>query len=262
MGVKNAVVSHIGTITGGIPAAIFVQLDELDRTGHSVGSANPAYAAKITEVDALIGEMLAAVTARPTFSSEDWQVIVTSDHGHQDDSDGDHGGQSEVERNIPFVVASESLTQGNLPISFPQEVSHADVAPTVLDHFGLAIPDHYYGVSRAAGQLIGDPDINGDGQVMGDGTGTYETDDVVAFISLWLQPNTAQNPNPADFNFDGITDLSDWIFLNSFDPAMGAAILAGLAVPEPGSLTMTLVMAGLLSLRRGRRCQSSSSLRA
>ncbi|MGI9430040.1 MAG: alkaline phosphatase family protein [Bythopirellula sp.] len=261
VGVRNAVITHINSLGGGNPAAIFVHFDELDGVGHGVGSANPNYAAKITEIDTQIGDLLDSIVARPTFSNEDWQVIVTSDHGHQDDFDGDHGGQSVVERTVPFIVASESLNQGNLPVSFPQEVSHADVAPTVLDHFGLAIPSHYYGVSRAAGLPVADPDINGDGQVQGDGTGTFADDDVVAFISLWLQPNTVQNPNPADFNFDGITDLSDWIFLNGFDPAMGAAALAGIAgsaVPEPGCLALTVALFGMLSMQRVRPCQQSS----
>ena len=41
-------------------------------------------------------------------------------------------------------------------------------------------------------------DINRDGTISGDGTGPFETDDVTAFISLWLQPSTILNPNPAD----------------------------------------------------------------
>jgi hypothetical protein len=247
----NAAVADISDVGGLDPDAVFISVDLVDGAGHSCGSSGACYATAVQTADSFVGQALTAIANRPNFANEDWQIVITADHGHR--VGGGHGGQSDLERTIPFIVASKNLAQGNLPISFPQEVSHADTAPTILDHFGVSIPSHYYGVSRAAGQLVGDPDINGDGFVQGDGTGSYEDDDVVAFISLWLQPNTAENPNPADFNFDGITDLSDWIFLNGFDPAMGQAILSALSVPEPTSLTLTLALVGLLSVRCGRR---------
>ncbi|MEO2046510.1 MAG: alkaline phosphatase family protein [Pirellulales bacterium] len=246
----NAAVAGIGDVGGLDPDAVFISVDLVDGAGHSCGSSGLCYKTAVQTADSFVGQALSAIASRPNFANEDWQIVITADHGHR--TGGGHGGQSDLERTIPFIVASKNLSQGNLPLSFPQAVSHADASPTILDHFGVAIPDHYYGVSRAVGQLEGDPDINGDGFVQGDGTGTFENDDVVAFISLWLQPNTAENPNPADFNFDGITDLSDWIFLNGFDPAMGQAILSALSVPEPGSLALTLTLIGLLTVRRGR----------
>ncbi len=144
------------------------------------------------------------------------------------------------------------MNQGNLPI-FPQGVSHADVAPTVLDHFDIPLPDRYAGVSHAAGAISINPDINGDGIVSGDGTGEYANDDVVAFVSLWLQPNTIENPNPADLNLDGIANLADWAVLNQELPSMGAAVLhalQGAAVPEPASALLAVIASlGLLASR-------------
>ena len=157
--------------------------------------------------------------------------------------------ESDIERTIPFIVSSRSLNQGTLQ----QGVSHADIAPTVLDHFGMAIPGHYFGFSRAGGAFIGNPDINGDGVIAGDGTGTYEDDDVVAFISLWLTTGTPSDPNPADLNGDFIVDLGDWSILGAENPAMGAAILTGLGVPEPSSLF--LVGLGGIALACWRRRQ-------
>jgi type I phosphodiesterase/nucleotide pyrophosphatase len=252
--VTNAVVSHIATIGEEIPAAIFVHFDEVDGAGHSWGNSSPLYAAEIEEKDGQVEQMLAALSTRPNFSNEQWQIIIVADHGHQ--PSGGHGGQSALERTVPLIIASQSLTQGNLPTVFPQAASIADVAPTVLDHFGLAIPENYYGVSRAAGALVGNADINGDGQVAGDGSGTFEDDDVVAFVSLWLQPNTVVSPNPADFNFDGIADIADWGILNGFEPALGGSIMAALSaatVPEAGTLVLALATATMLSMRPGRR---------
>jgi len=99
--------------------------------------------------------------------------------------------------------------------------------------------DNFYEIELSALPGLPTVDINGDGFVSGDGTGTYETDDVVAFVSLWLQPNTFDNPNPADLNLDGIANLTDWAILNAENPSLGSAIAAavsGINVPEPNAL--------------------------
>ena len=117
-------------------------------------------------------------------------------------------------------------------------VSHADVAPTVLAHFGVSPPAHYFGTSWAAGGVLGNPDINGDGVVSGDGTGPYATDDVTAFVSYWLHTGPVSTPLPADLNIDGIVDLGDWGILNTANPPMGQAVFAALgqSAPRTGSL--------------------------
>lgn len=247
-----AAVDDIDGTSGRDPDAVFISVDLVDGAGHAGGSSSSGYRQAVETADSYVGQALAAIASRPGFASEDWQIIVTSDHGHR--PNGGHGGQSELERRIPFIVASESLNQGILPL-FPQSVSHADAAPTILDHFGVAIPSHYYGISRAGGGFIGNADINGDLQISGDGTGTFENDDVVAFVSLWQQPSTIESPNPADLNLDGIANMADWAILNAENPSMGAAILAAFAgknVPEPGTCFFALVFLMGAFLRRQR----------
>ncbi len=240
----NAAVAGISDVGGLDPDAVFISVDLVDAAGHACGSSGACYSQAIMTADGFVGQALAAIANRPNFANEDWQIVITADHGSR--ANGGHGGQSVLERTVPFIVASKNTNQGGLAVG----VSHADVSPTVLDHFGVEIPSRYFGISRAAGAVIGNPDVNGDGSVSGDGTGTFENDDVVAFISFWLQPNTITNPNPADFNSDGITDLADWAFLNSFNPSMGALILAGLPVPEPSSLAIILTLACMFGVRR------------
>ena len=236
-------------ITGSLdPDAVFVAFDEVDGAGHSCGSSGSCYRQEIEEVDDLVGLLLFAVTSRPNFANEDWQIVVTSDHGHT--PAGGHGGQTELERRIPLIVASKTLNQGTLPSIF-QDVSQADGAPTILDHFDVPLPSHYWGMSRASGAVTIDPDINGDGIVSGDGTGPYAADDVTAFVSHWLQPSTATDLNPADFNLDGIADLYDWAILNNELPHMGA-LVANALVPEPNPIAhgVPLILAMLLLRRR------------
>ena len=234
---------------------IYMHYDEVDGAGHSGGSSSQGYQNEIEQTDGQIGTVLNAIMNRPNFASEDWQIIVSSDHGHR--AGGGHGGTSDLERTIPFIVASQSLNQGGLPDIPGDEVSHADVAPTVLDHFGLAIPANYWGSSRATGALISDPDINGDGMVSGDGTGDPEDDDVSMFVDLWLIPSTPGDLNPADLNSDGIADIFDAAILNDALLAAGGGgfnfeLLTG-SVPEPSSALMAaLAVIGLATTRRRR----------
>lgn len=243
----GAAASAIADADGLDPDAVFISVDLVDAAGHAGGSSSIGYRQAVETADFYVGQALSAIASRPNFANEDWQIVVTSDHGHL--ATGGHGGQSTLERTIPFIVASKNLTQGNLPI-FPLEVSHADTAPTILDHFGVEIPDYYAGVSRADGSIVVSADINGDGLISGNGTGLFEHDDVTAFVSLWLLPNSLDNPNPADLNLDGIADLGDWAILNAKDPAMGLAIaraLSGNPVPEPAmAVSFSICLLGFL----------------
>jgi hypothetical protein len=245
----------IADVNGLDPDAVFISVDLVDGAGHAGGSSSLGYRQAIETADSFVGQALAAIAGRPNFANEDWQIVITSDHGHL--AGGGHGGQSMLERTIPFIVASKTLNQGKLPI-FPEPPSHADAAATILDHFGVEIPSYYYGTSRAGGAYIGSADINGDGVVFGDGTGTFENDDVVAFISLWLKPNSLENPNPADLNMDGIVSLPDWAILNGQNPTLGAAILRSLSggteVPEPSTEVLALLLTAGLLVWHGRRC--------
>tara|TARA_Y100000590_G_C15634932_1_gene982581 strand:- start:88 stop:1425 length:1338 start_codon:yes stop_codon:yes gene_type:complete len=131
------------------PAAVFVQFVSVDWAGHWWGgSSSVRYKNEIEEVDSLIGDILSTIQNRTHFSNESWQIILTSDHGHL--INGGHGGQSELERRVPFIISSKELIKGTLDY-FNTNVSIADVAPSVLDHFGLDIPDRYAGISRAKG---------------------------------------------------------------------------------------------------------------
>ena len=102
-------------------------------------------------------------------------------------------------------------------------------------------------------------DVNKDGLVNGDGSGSAATDDVTAFIDGWLSENRlvgAHNTitvgdwgtwSDGDMNLDGRTDLRDWALINNANPAIGAAIdlaLNGTSVPEPS----TIMLIGLFNL--------------
>ncbi len=113
---------------------------DTDVAGHSCGFSPtaPCYIAAIEKADGQIGQIMTAIKARPTFASEDWLVVLTSDHGGL--GTGHSGGLPE-QRTIPFIVAGPLATTV-LPQANPRQV---DVAATVLSYFGAPIPANYDG---------------------------------------------------------------------------------------------------------------------
>jgi hypothetical protein len=113
---------------------------DVDSAGHTYGfdPASPQYLAEIANTDAQIGQIMAAMKARPTFADEDWLVILTSDHGGLGTG---HSGGLPPQRTIPFIVAGPLATTV-LPQANPRQV---DVAATVLTYFGASIPSNYDG---------------------------------------------------------------------------------------------------------------------
>lgn len=114
------------------PAALFVYLGNPDEVSHHTGSIEDEYRASIVRADRNVGRLLAAVRARRTSASENWLILVATDHGRL--PNGSHGGDSEAERTI-FVLASGPTTRRGTIAPAPRIV---DVAATALQHLGLA----------------------------------------------------------------------------------------------------------------------------
>lgn len=110
---------------------VFVHLDEVDGAGHGSGSSSPAYREALAAADEQIGRIVAAVESRESFASEDWLIVVTSDHGHT--PSGGHGGSTKLERKT-FVIAQGAEFA---PGSVRHDVKISDIAPTVLAHDGV-----------------------------------------------------------------------------------------------------------------------------
>lgn len=128
--------------------ALFLFLDDVDGAGHGSGFSpdNPDYLTEIEEIDEQVGWVLEAIAARPTFATEAWQVVLTTDHGG---TGTNHGGTTPEELRIPFGVASRSVQAEALPAGTDDGgTRNIDVAPTVLQHFELAVPEILQGSPR------------------------------------------------------------------------------------------------------------------
>ena len=116
------------------PDAVMWYIDLPDHAGHGHNyyPYSKPYEAAVRESDGYVGEVLAAIAARPTFAKEDWLVVVTADHGGWERS---HGQMSTQCYTVPLIVAGRHVRQGRIP-GVPHNY---DAAPTALAHFGVDV---------------------------------------------------------------------------------------------------------------------------
>jgi len=121
------------------PDAMFIHYDDVDHAGHASGysKTNTAYTGAITGVDTYIGEVITAMKARPNYATEDWMVIITTDHGGINNG---HGGQSVDERTIFLLASGGATPDGEVSTETP---GHVAVPPTALKHLGIAVDSNW-----------------------------------------------------------------------------------------------------------------------
>ena len=106
---------------------IFVIYEPTDSTGHNKGFSfnNPEYKDAFTKMDAYGYEAIEAIKARETYDTEDWLIIVTSDHGGIGTG---HGGKSIQERmtfavmNKEFDTTNTVSSEDNAPLTDAQAI--------------------------------------------------------------------------------------------------------------------------------------------
>ena len=113
--------------------AAFVYIGDADEVAHATSTYAPEYRTAIEVADAFVGRLVAAIRARPTFADEDWLILMSTDHGRDDE--GGHGGDSDKERTIFFLAHGPSVVRE--PIETAPNI--VDVAVTALVHLGVDI---------------------------------------------------------------------------------------------------------------------------
>lgn len=112
--------------------------------GSRAGTDRQRYVSELALVDAAIGALVAGVEARGLASRA--LIVVTADHG---EAFQEHG------RRFHGTTLYEEMTQVPLWVRLPtgasrelrEPVSALDLAPTILDVFGIATPGSYVGTS-------------------------------------------------------------------------------------------------------------------
>jgi arylsulfatase A-like enzyme len=126
---------------------IFSYQVQVDEAGHAYGGGSPEYAEAVTNVSDNIAEIMAAVNAwnaDPANLDQEWTVIVTTDHGHQQSKGFGHGFQSPNETSsfVIFDLEGPDTNDGKQNLAYQT----ADVTPTIVSLFGVAPRSDFDGV--------------------------------------------------------------------------------------------------------------------
>ena len=123
------------------PDFLTVIYDDPDHVGHADGHDTPQYYAKMEQLDAWLGEIIAAIKEAGIY--DDSIIIVTSDHGGIGTR---HGGRSLMEMDTPFIVAGKGIRKAG---EFKEYMMQYDTAHTIAEMFGLEIPQLWRGRSMS-----------------------------------------------------------------------------------------------------------------
>ena len=141
------VTNAIARLTNSNPDVMFLHFLHVDDTGHASGF-HPSvsnYLRAIETVDAQIGQVLRALTNRPSYAAEDWLILVVADHGGL--LDKTHGNDTPEERTIFYLAHGPSSVRGEI-LPVPGLV---DVCATVLAHVGVPVNPAWGLDARVAG---------------------------------------------------------------------------------------------------------------
>lgn len=105
---------------GHLGSLVVCYLGAPDEVAHADG-VGASYRSSVTDSDARVLRLLAAVRSRP---GEEWTVIAVTDHGHVDG--GGHGGDSDEERTAWIAACGPGIG------SAPADLHQADVAAQTM----------------------------------------------------------------------------------------------------------------------------------
>ncbi len=258
-------------LTNTNPDVLYMILLDVDSAGHTYGWGPSVtnYVHAIEVADGQVGQIMAALQKRPTYTNENWLVIALTDHGQHDNPD------LEKSRITWHIINGPSAARG---VMWPSP-SIVDICATVLTHMGVPIDPAW----NLDGRLEGFPlrpatyganlMFNGDAEA-NSGTSTYATNRGIAWwfdvspasIGIYgSNPSfpSASSPGPTErgsnFFFGGtnssfitqridISELSTDIDGAGVDYTLSGWFGGSGTEPEVASLSATFLNAGGVAL--------------
>jgi len=127
---------------------------QVDEAGHAFGGGSDEYAQAVMNVGNNIQQILAAVAQAEAETGDDWSVIITTDHGHQQSLGFGHGFQSpnETSQFVIFDQAGDDVHDGSQNLNY----TIADITPTILALFGAPMRSDFDGAPMQSDPAIVD----------------------------------------------------------------------------------------------------------
>ena len=183
--VTTATIARINATQAADSSFIFSYQVAVDEAGHAYGGGSPEYAAAIVNTSKNIAAIMTAVNdwedANP---GEEWTVIVTTDHGHQQSVGFGHGFQSPNETSsfVIFDLEGDGANDGKQNLGY----SNADITPTIVNLFGAPPRSDFDGVSLATktDSIVTPVDL---GQALNDAVNTFGYPNIGTDIALGIR---------------------------------------------------------------------------
>lgn len=117
------------------PDLSWVYLEYTDDMGHKYGD-SPQYDDAIEKMDAQVGRIWKAIQYREKNFKEDWLIFITTDHGRDEKTGKNHGGQSSRQRST-WIITNYKPLNNYAKYYYPAIV---DITPSIMRFLNIKIP--------------------------------------------------------------------------------------------------------------------------
>ncbi|MBU3750840.1 MAG: phosphodiesterase [Mycobacterium sp.] len=223
------------------PTFIFSYQVAVDEEGHLHGGGSTQYRDAVINTSENIAKILGAVSTWETANpSEQWTVIITTDHGHQQSKGFGHGFQSPNETSsfVIFDLEGDGANDGKQNLGY----TNADITPTIVNLFGIAQRSDFDGVplqSKTTG-IVSPVNLK---QALSDAIATNGYPNIGTDIALGTRTIFASVPYLIDGFVTNITDLLQSVIDRDIFLISGIAQLTKWIVEFNGDLAVGVTQA-------------------
>ncbi|QTE34831.1 alkaline phosphatase family protein [Mucilaginibacter gossypii] len=176
------------------PDLSWVYLEYTDDMGHKYGD-SPQYYDAIEKMDAQVGKIWAAIQYRKQHFKEDWLIFITTDHGRDEATGKNHGGQSTRQRST-WMVTSYRPLNSYAKFYTPGIV---DITPSINSFLNVKVPEAQQremdGISLIGPLSVAEPAAN---YVQGSLDITWKAFDPKGSVKVWIAADNTFKEGKAD----------------------------------------------------------------
>jgi len=176
------------------PDLSWVYLEYTDDMGHKYGD-SPQYYDAIEKMEAQVGKIWTAIQYRKQHFKEDWLIFITTDHGRDEATGKNHGGQSTRQRST-WMVTSYCPLNNYAKFYTPGIV---DITPSINSFLNVKVPEAQQremdGISLIGPLSVAEPAAN---YVQGSLDITWKALDPKGSVKVWVAADNTFKEGKAD----------------------------------------------------------------
>ncbi|WP_316734611.1 alkaline phosphatase family protein [Pedobacter aquatilis] len=191
---EKVISEAVTTLKKDAPDLSWIYLEYTDDMGHMHGD-SPEFTAAIKKLDVQLGKVYDAINYRKKSFNEEWLMVVTTDHGRDEKTGKNHGGQS-VRQRSTWMVSNYPKLNTYSKYYHPAIV---DIMPTIARFMSVDVPKaNLYEVDGVP--LIGEvsiADIQAN-YIQGNLDVSWKSLENTGTVKLWVTPTNNFKVGQAD----------------------------------------------------------------